>query len=164
MKQDKRFNSDVLFDKESTHTILSKMDSFNPAITKLKNRIIQDRMFCYGFSLVTNFRIQYFIASIDEDYNQIRCFGLEVKVKFENDQATSKYILVDRFGQEVQSSGEVEKLDIARPLRYVSINGLFKSERFVDKKLMFIKVPGMIGNNRLDMSRIVSRCFPSNTK
>ena len=164
MKQDKRFTSDIPFDRESIHTILRKKNYLNYTIVNLKNRIIQDRLFCYGFSLITNFRIQYFIASIDEDYNQIRCFGLEVEVKFEKDVVTTKYVLVDRYGLEVHRASDVENIDLARPLRKVNINGLFKSERFTNKSLMFIKVPGIVENNRLDIFRIVRRCFPSNLR
>lgn len=162
MKDIKSYDVDVRLPNPAIPIIISKSGYLNCKIAELKDRLKQDRMFYYGFSLLTDFKMQYFIASVDKEFKKIRCYGLDVDVKFENDRVSTKYVLTNNYGKEIHRSNDDEKLDIARPLVGVSINGIFKSEHFTNRFLMFYKVPGIVDGKQLDMFKIVRRCFPFN--
>ena len=127
-------------------------------LINLRSRINQDRTFYYGFSLQEKFKIQYFIASVDELSKVIYCYNLIVSVSVSDDTVNTKCILEDHEGKivgSIQDRCSIKEINHSSNIRIIT---LFNLPTFKNRKFMFAKVQGSIIGEKLSIRMLAKRC------
>lgn len=131
------------------------------ALTNLRYRISQDRTFYYGFLSLTTFKMQYFIASVDDETNQIYCYNLIVSVFISDCCVATKYVLRNHKENVIGRSQDCCNINQINKSSNIRLMTLFGVSTFKNRKFMFLKVQGSITGPTLSIITVASRCLLS---
>lgn len=158
MNAERAYSANVTLYPYGYRKIADNKSELMAGLVNLRSRINQDRTFYYGFSLQKDFKMQYFIASIDEKSKVIYCYNLIVFVSVSSGSVSTKCILEDHNGRIVgilQDRCSIKEINHSNNIRMVA---LFDLPTFKNRKFMFAKAQGSIIGEKLSIRTLAKRC------